>query len=170
MWKFPTGIPAEFLSDCEANESSYENICRNCRKLTAKIAAHYVCKAQTLGNKLIQTVSMQNTNELCKNRLCADCLLDVKSKLCFYKGCEFRFSSKSKLLIYTNDLMSLVFKCPEKLCTQKLHYEDFLVHTVCSILIQYRRTTQTLSSNRSRLSMLKRYSETSWQKSELVPP
>jgi hypothetical protein len=129
MWKFPTGIPEEFLSDCEANESSYENICRNCRKLTAKIAAHYVCKAQTLGNKLVQKWSMQNTNELCKNRLCDDCLLDLKSKSCSYKGCEFHFSSKSKLIIYTNDLMSLVFKCPEKLCTQKLHYEDFLVHT-----------------------------------------
>ena len=126
MWEFPTGIPAEFLSDCEANESSYENICRNCRKLTAKIAAHYVCKAQTSGYKFLSQKFIQK--ERCKNRLCNDCLLVMNSKSCSYMGCLFRFC-KSNVFILTNDLTSLVFKCPEKLCAQKLHYGDFITHT-----------------------------------------
>ena len=138
---FPTGIPAEYLREnYELNAKSFEHICSICRsvkiynsfnnaeisKLTPTIGAHRR-KKKAASRLSISSVSRE-APQLCKNRICENCYQNLRgSTKCGVNDCDFAFSKK--LIIMKNDLSSLVFKCPEKICDENFLYDDFLTHT-----------------------------------------
>ncbi|CAG5103306.1 Oidioi.mRNA.OKI2018_I69.chr1.g710.t1.cds [Oikopleura dioica] len=116
MRNFDLGVPIDLLN-LQFSESTDQNTCFYCRKVTASLFFHYL-KDQP-----------EEDENICPQRICENCFNENENKECTNDDCKVTFDENLQQHRESEHHHGLIFQCPlEEPCSQLLTFEFFSQH------------------------------------------